>query len=113
MDIKPLRECALMIRKKIYQLQLKLAEEVYKIKQVEARLQEISVISTEFKTRTQEIAKAIQGQQTWLETNKELPENVPKKSPERLQIEYDLMEFSSKDVARLAAAVEKTLEICM
>ena len=43
---------------------MKLAEEVYGIKQVEAILQEILVISTEFKTKTREIAEALQGQLT-------------------------------------------------
>ena len=41
MDIAPLREKALFLIGKIYQVQVKLVEEVYKIKQVEARLQEI------------------------------------------------------------------------
>ena len=59
MDITPLREHTLFLRNKIYQVQVKLAKEVYKIKKVEAWLQEISVISTEFKTRTEEIAETI------------------------------------------------------
>ena len=81
MDIAPLREHTLLLRGKIYQVQVKLAEEFYRIKKVEAILQEISVISTEFKMNSQEIAETIQGQLTWLETNKELPENAPMKSP--------------------------------
>ena len=81
MDIAPLREQALLLRGKIYQVQVKLVEEVFKIKQVEARLQEISIVATEFKARTQEIVETIQGQLTWLETNKEPPENAPMKSP--------------------------------
>ena len=64
MDIRPLREHALSLRNKIYQVQVKLVEEVYRIKQVESRLQEISVIATEFKTMTQEIAETIQWQLT-------------------------------------------------
>ena len=55
---------ALLLRNKIYHVQVKLTEEVYKIKQVEAILQEISVISTEFEMRTQEIAETIQDQLT-------------------------------------------------
>ena len=64
MDIATLREHTLFLRGKIYQVQVKLVEEVHRIKKVEARLQEMSVISTEFKTRTQEIAKIIQSQLT-------------------------------------------------
>ena len=68
-DITPLQEHALLLSRKIYQFQLKLVEEVYKIKQVETRLQEISVISMDFRMRTLEIAEIIQGQLIWLETN--------------------------------------------
>ena len=56
MDITPLKEHALSLKNKIYQVQVKLVEEVYRIKQVESPLQEILVTSTEFKTRIQEIA---------------------------------------------------------
>ena len=59
MDIAPLREHALLLRSKIYQVQVKLAEEVYRIKQAEAGLQETSMISTKFKMRTKEIAETI------------------------------------------------------
>ena len=65
-----MREHAFLLRGKIYQVQVKLAEEVFKIKQVEDRLQEISVVATEFKAKTQDIAETIQSQLNWLETNK-------------------------------------------
>ena len=48
-----------------------------------------------------------------METNKELPENAPIKSPEKLQIEYDIMNFSSKASERLIVTVGKTMEKCM
>ena len=38
MDITPLHEHALMLKNKIYQVQLKVTEEVYKIKQEKSRL---------------------------------------------------------------------------
>ena len=56
MDIMPLREHALQHKGKIYQVQVKLTLEVFKIKQVEARLQEISIIAIEFKDKTHDIA---------------------------------------------------------
>ena len=49
---------------------------------------------------------------TWLETNKEPPENASVKDPERLQLKYDLMSFSNRVVERLIDAVEKTTEKC-
>ena len=58
-DVTPLREYALLLRRKTYKFQLKIAEEVYKIKQAETKLQEISVISTDFRTRTIEIVEII------------------------------------------------------
>ena len=55
----------------------------------------------------------MQGQLNWLETNAELLENAPQKSTKNLKIEYELMDFSSKVVARLTAVVGKTLDKCM
>ena len=108
-----MREHALLIRGKIYQVQVKLVEEVSKIKQVEARLHEILVVYIKFKAKTLDIGKIIQGQLTWLETNQEPSENTHVKNPERLRLEYDLMNFSSKAAKRLIDAVEKTTEKCM
>ena len=59
MDITPLQEHALLLKIKVYQVQVKLADEVYKIKQLESILQEISVIMTNFWKRAQEIAEVI------------------------------------------------------
>ena len=59
-DVTLLQEHTLMIKRKTYQVQLKLAEEAYKIKQALTRLQEISAISTNFRTRTLEVAEIIQ-----------------------------------------------------
>ena len=44
-----------------------------------------------------------------METNKEPPDNTRMKNPERLQLEYDLMNFSSNVVERLLDAVETTM----
>ena len=110
MDITPLHEHALMLKNKIYQAQLKVTEEVYKIKQEKSRLQEISAISTNFRTRTQEIEKNIQVHLSQLETNAEILENAPQKSTKNLQIEYELMDFSSKVAEKLTVVVGKTLD---
>ena len=53
MDITTLREHALLLKIKVYQVQVKLADEVYNIKQAESILKEISVIMTELKKRAQ------------------------------------------------------------
>ena len=69
-------------------------------------------MATKFKEKTQEIAETLQGQLTWLETNKEHPENAPVKIPKRLQIECDIVNFNSRATERLIEAVEKTTEKC-
>ena len=100
-DLEPLTKHALLLRGGIYQMQVQIAEEVFKIRQVEARLQEISTVATTFKERTRDIAEILQGQLTWLEINTECPENTPKKCPKQLQIECDIVNFSSRVAERL------------
>ena len=104
-DIAPLREHARLLRRKIYQAQVKLAEKSFWIKQAEDWLQGISTVATTFKDRTQEIAKILQGQLTWLETNVEHLKYTLEKCPEKLQIEYDIVNFSSRDAGRLVETV--------
>ena len=70
-------------------------------------------MATKFKDRTQEIAETLQAQLTWLETNTEHPENTPVKSPKKLQIEYDIINFSSRDAERLTEIVENTTYKCV
>ena len=47
-----------------------------------------------------------------METNKEILENAPMKGIERLQNEYDIINFSNKAVERLIVAVENSMEKC-
>ena len=68
--------------------------------------------ATEFKTRTHEITETIPRQLTWSETNKELPENTPMKDPEKLNIEHDIINFSSKVAESLIVVVEKSTKKC-
>ena len=60
-DITPLIKHALFLRSKIYQMQVQIARDVFKVKQVEDRLQEISAKATEFKGKTQDVVEFIQG----------------------------------------------------
>ena len=70
MDIEPLTKHALMLRNKIYQMQLQTADEVLKVRQVEARLEEISGITSQFQDKNQGIMEILQRHFTWLETTK-------------------------------------------
>ena len=93
-------------------MQVQIAEEVFKIRQVEDRLQEISTVATTFKERTQDIVEILQGQLTWLETNTVHLENMPEKCPKKLQIECDIVNFSNRAVERWIEAVGKTTNKC-
>ena len=80
-NITPLTKYALFLISKIYQMQVQIMGEVFKVKQVEDRLQEISTIATEFKDKTQELVEVIQGQLMWLEMTKEPLKSAPVKAP--------------------------------
>ena len=51
LDVSPFRSQACLLQREINQFQVKLAEEMYNIKQIEARLKEIAHDSSELKKR--------------------------------------------------------------
>ena len=93
-------------------MQLQITEEVFKVKQIEDRLQEIMNTIAKFRDTTQEIIEVIQGILAWLETNQEQQENTPIKASERLQLEYELIGFSKRVAEKLIEAVQKTVDKC-
>ena len=66
----------------------------------------------EFKEKTQEVVEFIQGWLTWLETTKDPLENTPAKTPERLQLEYELIGFSNRATKKLIEVVQKIIDKC-
>ena len=112
-DLSPLITHALMLRSKIYQMQVHIVEEVLKVRKVEARLEEISVIASQFKDKTQNVMEIIQGRLAWLETTKEAPANIPVKDSQRMQLEFKLIGFGNEAAERLLEAVKKTKDQCM
>ena len=60
-DITPLTKHDLFLRNKIYQMQVQITGEVFKVKQVEDCMQEISATATEFKYKTWVVIEIIQG----------------------------------------------------
>ena len=58
-DIEPLTKHALMLRNKIYQMHLQIANGVLKVWQVEARLEEITSIASQFKDKTQDVMEIL------------------------------------------------------
>ena len=51
-DIETLNKHALMIRKKIHQIQLQIAEEIFKVQQIDIRLEELVNTASYFLDRT-------------------------------------------------------------
>ena len=94
------------------QVQLKLADGVYKIKKAETRLKEISAISIGFREGLLKVAEKVQGKLPWIEANAALPEYLIQKTTDRLRIELELLDFCSKFALILTTGVEKTLERC-
>ena len=75
---------------------------------MEARLEEISGIASQFKDKTQGIMEILQGNLTWLETTKEPTANAQIKDSERVKLECDLIEFGNKVSKELEKAVQMT-----
>ena len=59
LDITPFRDQACLIWRNMHQVQLKLADKVYKIKQAEARLKEISAVSINFREGILKVAEKV------------------------------------------------------
>ena len=84
-----------------------------KVRKVEARLEEISFIASQFKDNTQNLLEIFYGILTWLETTKEPAANEPVKDSEKIHLEYKLMGFGNKVAEKLLEVVKKTKYQCM
>ena len=109
-DITPFHGQACLMQRKINQVQLKLAEEVYKIKQIEARLKEIADKSSDFRKELSQVAELVQSQLPWIGANLVFPDHMPQKIVGELKMELALLNFSSKVAIRLNTTIEKTVE---
>ena len=93
-DIEPLKKHALMLKRKIHQIQLQIAEERLKFQQIEIRLEEIVSTTSYFLDRTQDILETLRGRMDWAEANKEHPADILVKYQETIKQEYELIEFA-------------------
>ena len=89
-----------------------MAEEIYKIKQIEERLKEIENDSSDFKKGLLEVAELVQSQLAWIGTNSVFPDNMPQETIGGLNMELELLDFSSNEATRLNIEIEKTVEKC-
>ena len=110
--ITPFRSQSYLLQRKINQVQLKLLEEIYKIKQIEVRLKEIENDLSEFRKILSEFIELMQSQLAWIGTNSFFPDNMPQNTIGELKMELELLDFSSRATERLNTAVEKTIEKC-
>ena len=113
MDIEPLTKHALMLKNKIYQMHLQIASQVLKVWQVEASLEEISGIDSQFKDKTQGIMEILQRRSTWLETTKELLANALIKESERVKLEYEPIGFGNKAAEEQIKESHRTKCVCI
>ena len=59
MDITPFRNLASMLQKEINKVLLNLADEMYKVKQIEDKLKEIKLGSTQFQRRLPDVVELV------------------------------------------------------
>ena len=75
-------------------------------------MNEISIVSLDFRTRLLKDLKNIQWNLTWMESNSKFPVHLPQKTTEGLRIELAILEFCNKSSLRLNTGIKKTLERC-
>ena len=93
-DVQPLKEHVLAQRRRIHQLQIRIEKERCKIFQIDSRLEEILDTTSYFVDRSQEILEILTRRIVWIETNEELPVDLPVKDRQSLQEDYDLLDFA-------------------
>ena len=79
MDITPFKNLASMLQKEINQVLLNLAEEMYKVKQMEDKLKEINLNSTQFRRRLSDVVVLVKNQLAWVETHSNFPADMSRK----------------------------------
>ena len=89
-----------------------MVEEIFKVQQIDIRLEEIVNTTSYFLDRTQDIFEALQGRMTWVETNKESPTDISVKEVEMVKLEYKLIEVASKAPEELIKAARKAKNAC-
>ena len=80
---------------------------------MEARLEEISGLASEFKEKTQGIMEILQRHLTWLETTKEPPLNALIKDSEIVKLEYEMIGFGNKAIKELTTTTQRTKCVCV
>jgi len=102
-----------VLQKEINKILLRLIGEIYRIKQIEARLKELALNSSEFQKRLSEVVELVKNQLAWLGANATFPTNMPQKTTRILKMEVTILNFECKTPVRLNTAIERTIEKCV
>ena len=86
MDITSFRHLASRLQKEINQVLLNLAEEMYKVKQMEDRLKEIKLGSTQFQRIFSDVVELVKHQLVWVETHSKFQLTCLKNNQEVLKL---------------------------
>ena len=78
-NIQPLKEHVLAQRRRMHWLQVSIEEERCKVLQIDNRLEEILETTSYFVDRSQDILEVLTGRIVRIETNEEIPVDLPTK----------------------------------
>ena len=109
-DITHFCDQACKIRRKIHQAQVNLTGEIYKVRFIIMRLEEIVAESLNFRIGLMEVGGKVKIQLTWIEAKSKFPEHLPHKTTEGIKSEMALLEFCRKASLRLSNKIAKTVE---
>ena len=110
MDITQFRNSFSMLQKEINQVLLNLAEEMYKVKQMEDKLKELKLSSTRFQRILSNVVELVKNQLAWIETHSKFPVDLPHKSVGGLKMEIAILNFGCITTVRLNIAIEKNIK---
>ena len=69
---------------------------MYRIKQIEARLKEIALGSSEFRKKLSDVTELVKNQLAWIGSKPTFPANIPKKTAESLNMEVVILNYGCK-----------------
>ena len=111
-NIQPLKEHVLTQWRRMHQLQVSIEEERCKVLQIDNRLGEILETTSYFVDRSQNILEVLTGRTVRIETNEEIPADLPAKDQHSLKQDYDLLEFAINTTKEFKKAMRKTKGAC-
>ena len=92
---------------------MSIEEEICKILQIDNRLEEILETTSFLVDRSQDILEVLTGRIARIETNEEIPADLPAKDQHSLKQDYDLLEFAINTAEEFKKTVKKTRRACI